>query len=291
MLAPTGVGAAEIRRVSPARHVLTLFGEYWWAVPEPLPTGAILAALADNGIKEGAARAAVARLVALDLLVTHRRGRRTAHALTDRARAMVADTVAWLRTFGRDEPAWDGRWSVIAFSVPEQQRSLRHASRSRLRWLGFAPLYDGVWISPRDAADDALTQLSSLGVDDVTAMRADLRTASPEGPRAAWDLVGIADRYAAFDTVLIEATAAVGGAPAAALAARHRLVLAWHRFREIDPALPIEVLPAPWPRAAAAERFAHAHAALGPAAAQRMREHVAVIDRELAAAVVSRRLD
>ncbi|WP_326709836.1 MULTISPECIES: hypothetical protein [unclassified Streptomyces] len=36
---------------------------------------------------------------------------------------------------------------MAAFSIPEQQRHVRHRVRSYLRWLGFAPLFDGLWVS------------------------------------------------------------------------------------------------------------------------------------------------
>ena len=54
-LADEGPNGLGIRRVSPVRQVLTIFGDYWWHVGEPMPTGALVAALADLGVKEAAA--------------------------------------------------------------------------------------------------------------------------------------------------------------------------------------------------------------------------------------------
>ncbi|MFG6403049.1 PaaX family transcriptional regulator C-terminal domain-containing protein [Microbacterium sp. P04] len=283
-----GGESIPVRRVSPARQVLTLFGDYWWRVPEALPTGSILGALGDLGVKEAAARAALGRLVDVDLLSAERDGRRTAHRLTDRGLAVVGDEAQWLDTFGVREQPWDGTWTVVAFSIPESQRALRHSSRSRLRWLGFAPLYDGVWISARDAAADALGQLSQLGVADVTAMRAQLERSGGASPRSAWNLDEIQRQYAAFATTLTDAE--TPGEPVNALALRSRLMLAWQAFRETDPALPSELLPSDWPRVPLRRRFAEVHASLGPASVERFTQLVSAIEPRLADRVTQRLL-
>ncbi|MEO3842923.1 hypothetical protein [Streptomyces sp. B22F1] len=53
---------------------------------------------------------------------------------------------------------WDGRWTLLAFSVPETRRADRHALRTRLGWAGFAPLRSGLWVSP-GTADGCLPAL------------------------------------------------------------------------------------------------------------------------------------
>lgn len=277
------------RRPSATRQVLTIFGDYWWHTDAPLPSGALVAAMVDLGMKEGTARATLSRLVARGLLIVGRAGRRTTHRLTDRARAIIDDQAEWLDRFGRGEPEWDGLWSVLAFSIPESRRALRHAARSRLRWRGFALLYDGVWISPLDAADTARRELLELGVDDVTSMRARLTSSHPGGPQSVWDIAGIRRQYDAFLSALHE-----GGVPdgaAATFAERSRLSLAWQNFRDVDVGLPSGLLPVDWPRAQCRRGFVERFNRLGPAAEDRMREHVSLIDPGLADEVTPRRLD
>ncbi|HET8926517.1 MAG TPA: hypothetical protein VFN24_01650, partial [Microbacterium sp.] len=87
---------APLRRVSPARQVLTLFGDYWWDVDEALPTGALIAALGDLGVKEAAARATLTRLTRMELLVPSRIGRRTTHRLSPQGRATIDAEAEWL---------------------------------------------------------------------------------------------------------------------------------------------------------------------------------------------------
>lgn len=280
------------RKRSPVHQILTLFGDYWLRVDEPLPTGAILAALADLGVKGPAARAALLRLAERGLLEPTRSGRRTSHALTDAGVAVIEDEAAWLRRFGRRDPEWDGAWSAIFFSIPETERPLRHAARTRLRWLGYAPLYDGVWISPFDADADALAALAALGVFDVASLRGALGIASGEAPTRAWDL-GPA-RVAYEDLLRRLAAEGDGGAPDVgaqeSLVRRTSLMLTWQAFRQLDPGHPLALMPEGWPRPIAREEFAAAYDRLGIRAEERMRAHIAAITPDLADRVTTNRL-
>ncbi|TDN91224.1 PaaX family transcriptional regulator C-terminal domain-containing protein [Microbacterium sp. BK668] len=283
-----GAASPGFRRTSPVRQVLTIFGDYWWHVAEPMPTGAIVTALTDLGLKEAAARATLTRMVRGDLLRADRVGRRTTHRLTPRAREVVDEEGAWLDAFGLVEVPWDGLWSVLAFSIPEAERSSRHLARARLRWLGFAPLYDGVWLSPRDRAGEAMAQLQELGVRDVTSMRATLETSIAGGPQSAWDLDDVAAEYRRF-------AASVGGEvelgdPVAAFRERMRIMLGWQAFRVRDTGMPAELVPADWPRVSTRRAWARRYNALGECAEQRMRGLVAEIDAGLAELVSRRRM-
>lgn len=274
------------RRISPVRQVLTIFGDYWWKVAEPLPTGAIVTALTDLGLKEAAARATLTRMVRGDLLVADRVGRRTTHRLSPHAEEIVDEEGVWLETFGLVEPRWDGLWTVLAFSIPEAERSSRHLARSRLRWLGFAPLYDGVWLSPRDRASEAMAHLRDLGVRDVTVMRATLETSIAGGPQSAWALSEVAGEYRRFAAEIDAAP--VPADPVAAFRERMRVMLGWQAFRVRDTGMPAELVPADWPRVPTRRAWARRYDELAAAAEARMRALVSEIDPG-AAALVSRR--
>ena len=287
-LADEGPNGSGIRRASPVRQVLTIFGDYWWHVEEPMPTGALVAALGDLGVKEAAARATLSRMTRTDLLTVDRVGRRTVHRLTERAAAIVDEVVEWLDSFGVEEAPWDGLWSVLAFSIPESQRATRHLARSRLKWLGFAPLYDGLWISPRDRAAEAMAQLRELDVKDVTSMRASLDTSIEGGPQAAWDLDAVAAQYRDFADAL--RTGVPPSSATEAFAERTRLMLGWQAFRVLDTGMPAEFVPAGWPRTTARRAWAQRYDELGDAAEARVREHVGAIAEDLSALVTARRL-
>lgn len=276
------------RRNFPAHQVLTLFGDYWWRVPDPLPTGALLSGLGDLGVNEPAARAAISRLVDQGLLEASREGRRTSHALSARGQQVVRDEARWLVLFGCRDAQWDGLWSVIAFTIPEAQRAQRHVARARLRWLGYAPLYDGVWISPFDTRAQAEESLKDVGVPDVTSSRAALRMSDPAGPARAWDMEEVRHSYLEFIERATDLSRHADPLPA--FVARTGLMLAWQTFRQSDPDHPSEILPPDWPRRPARAAFATAYNVLGDPAEERMRMHVAKVSPALAQLVSVQRL-
>ncbi len=128
----------------PPRLLLTLLGDYWWRRTESLPSAALVALLAEFGVSDSAARAALSRLTRNQLLVTSKSGRRTVVRLSARAAEILDEGGRHIFSFGRTVEPWDGMWSLVAFSIPEHNRAARDALRKQLRWLGFAPLYDGL---------------------------------------------------------------------------------------------------------------------------------------------------
>src|ERR1700761_3117903 len=112
----TSPGAVAQR---PPRLLLTLLGDYWWQRTEPLPSAAIVALLAEFGVSDSAARAALSRLTRNGLLVTSRNGRRTYVRLSARAAGILDDGARRIFSFGAPASPWDGMWSLVAFSIPE----------------------------------------------------------------------------------------------------------------------------------------------------------------------------
>jgi phenylacetic acid degradation operon negative regulatory protein len=272
----------------PPRLLLTLLGDYWWQRTESLPSAALVALLAEFGVSDSAARAALSRLTRNKLLVTAKNGRRTFVRLSDRAADILDEGASHIFSFGLGTKPWDGMWSIVAFSIPEDNRAARDALRKELRWLGFAPLYDGLWVSPRDHAAEVVGQLAELGITTATAFRA---TAVPgvglEGlPQRAWDLDDLQDRYGRFVEYaerLRERALAGRISPVEALVERTRVMDEWRAFPGLDPDLPGELLPATWPRAAARDLFISAYDLLGPVAVHRVRQIIARYSRDLAA--------
>ena len=292
----------------PPRLLLTLLGDYWWQRTESLPSAAIVGLLAEFGVSDSAARAALSRLTRNGLLVTSRSGRRTFVRLSRRAADVLDDGGRRIFSFGATPAPWDGMWSLVAFSIPEEHRSARDELRKELRWLGFAPLYDGLWVCPRDHAGDVMARLKDLGISTATAFRATalpavsaVTAAGPAGadaadgaggalvtadiPARAWDLSGLRDRYQEFTEfagLLRDQTVAGEITTADALVARTRVMNEWRAFPAMDPDLPYELLPPAWPRAAARDLFITCYDLLGPLAARRVRQIIARYSPELA---------
>ena len=264
----TSPGAAAQR---PPRLLLTLLGDYWWQRTEPLPSAAIVALLAEFGVSDSAARAALSRLTRNGLLVTSKTGRRTFSRLSSRAAEILDDGARRIFSFGAASQPWDGMWSLVAFSIPEDNRAARDALRKQLRWRGFAPLYVGY--------------LKDLDITTGTAFRASSVPADGEIPARAWDLDGLRQRYEcfiAFAGQLRDAAVAGRVPPTDALIARTRVMDEWRAFPALDPDLPAELLPSAWPRASARELFIGCYDLLGPLAALRVRQIITRYSPELA---------
>jgi phenylacetic acid degradation operon negative regulatory protein len=271
----------------PQHLLITLLGDYWFGRREHLPSAALVRLLAEFGVTPVGARAALSRLARRGLLESSKVGRRTYYGLTGRTAAVIADGARRIFSFGTGSRSWSGQWTVAAFSIPEEQRDLRHALRSRLRWLGFAPLYDGVWVTAGDEAAAATAALKELEIGMATVMTAVVAPGSPLSgdPLAAWDLGGLRRRYQEFVGKygpLLERIGAGEVGASEALVARTAVMHEWRNFPNLDPDLPPELLPQPWPRAEARRVFAEDYNGLGPLALVRVRQVLAEESPELA---------
>ena len=266
---------------------MTLFGDYWHARTEPLPSAALVELLAEFAITESSARAALNRLTKRGLLTSSKRGRNTYYGVEPRALPLLQQTFQRYVAFGNEQArTWDGTWTLVAFSVPEVQRRLRHAVRSRLRWLGFAALYDALWCSPWEDLDAVLATLSELGVRSATIMRADIDPRSSVRARSAWDLEAVKHKYMEFEQrfspILDDARR---GAMTASQALVHRTAVmdSWRDFLGIEPDLPAELLPEDWPRSRMRALCFEVHDSLAPVAQARCQQILAKHSPELAA--------
>jgi phenylacetic acid degradation operon negative regulatory protein len=247
---------------SPQDLAVTLLADYSVHTRAWLPSAAIVALLAESGVTAGAARTAISRLARRDVLESSRRGRHTSYRLTGSAAAALASGGIRIAAFTSDAESWDGHWTLVAFSVPQDGEARRRALRGRLRWLGYAPLYDALWISPRRLTDREAGQLADLGAGVLTAFQAralDLDGVPCRDPLDAWDLPAIAERYQAFvgrwDAFLPRIRSGqVDGAEA--VQARTEVMDSYRRFVVLDPRLPVRLMPENWPRERAREVFA-----------------------------------
>ena len=281
------VGEVDVPRVQSGPHpqhlLTTVMGEYLDSADAALPAAALVAVLGEFGVTAASARAALSRVVRRGLVAVRATGRAPLYHVTPAAIARHRSTMHRFLAFGAVPRAWDGQWLVVSYSLPESRHAQRHAVRKALGGLGFARLYDSVWISPwadPDAVSEALREL--LGVVagarwSVMRARFDDET-GPGGPVAAYDLTGVASAYREFVDEHAPLRAAVREGrvdAAAALVARTRVMDAWRRFAVVDPDLPAHLLPHSWPRGEARETFLEIHSALGPLAQGRLVELMA----------------
>ncbi len=125
-----------------------MLGEFVLPAAEPVWTGALVGGLAEVGVEEKAARQSLSRTAAEGLLAAERDGRRVRWHLTAPGRRLLEEGAERIYGFGRQPQRWDGRWLVLAVSVPETQRQLRHRLRTRLTWAGLGSPLPGLWVTP-----------------------------------------------------------------------------------------------------------------------------------------------
>jgi phenylacetic acid degradation operon negative regulatory protein len=140
--------------------------------------------------------------------------------------------------------------------------------RAALGYLGYAPLGETTWISPRPSVElDPLFEAERV--------RAQRFHATYDGDAhgllaRVWELDGLARAYQRWLSLAAELIAAVGpdAADPAIFALRTALVHEWRKFLFTDPGFPAALLPAGWPGHEAARVFRAESARLLPGASR-----------------------
>ena len=263
-----------------ARQMLvTLMADYWLGEGALAPSGALVDLMQAFGVAEPGTRTLLSRLTKAGRLAVVREGRRTFYRLSEQAHARLSSGLEQIAGFDRLPAHPSDHWTCVAFSLPEERRKDRQKLRQGLAWMGFAPLYDGLWVSPRAAADDVRALVESLGVEAASVFEGDIRgVGSLRGnPADAWDIPKLRGLYWQFLAASEPALARLehGFDPASALEVRTQLINVWRAYPLLDPGLPQAFLPADWPRGQAQARFLALYNGLAPLALARVRGAVA----------------
>jgi len=269
---------------SPQSLAVTLLADYTLPARAWLPSAAIVALLAESGVTTASGRTAISRLTRRAVLESSRHGRRSSYRLTQPAADNLARGGRWIARFAAEVEPWDGWWTLIAFSLPQEATAERRALRGQLRWLGYAPLYDGLWVSPHPLEEKVATELSKVAVDTMSVFRArhvEIEAIADQRPIEAWDTAALARRYDSFIrrwSALLPGVAAGTVTGAAAVRARTEVMDAYRRFPVLDPLLPSELMPADWPRQAARDVFVAVYDGLAEPAEEHVRAVAARYD-------------
>lgn len=243
--------------------LLTVMGELVLRRGGPVWTTTLLTVLSDLGFAEKNSRQALSRLADQGLLRGERIGRLSRWHLTGTSLDLLTEGTERIFNFLGEGPAWDGQWLVVTFSVPEESRSARVRLRRELGFAGFGFPGPGVAVCAHaeregrareilDRLGTGATCLSFLG-------RPAAATTDAELVGRSWDLHRLAGEYRSFIGAFDRLPAPAD--PAAACRGVTELVHEWRRFPSIDPELPEDLLPAPWPGHAAKALFDRCHGA------------------------------
>jgi phenylacetic acid degradation operon negative regulatory protein len=245
--------------LQPQDLVLTLLGTYVRPFARTVWSGGLVLLLGEFGFSDGAARAALTRLVRRDLIERVRSGRLVHYRLTPRCERLLIEGDGRILTLGR-LPADAGPWTVLWHQIPEERRLERTRLGRRLRFLGFGSVQDSVWVAPHDHCTEVAELLGELDVAGFASLfLASLRVGPglPAMVARAWDLSGLGERYDAFCTEFaryVEPDAPSLG-DRDAFMVRTRLMHAFRGFAQLDPELPDELAPLSRSREHAVEIF------------------------------------
>ncbi|MDQ0693065.1 PaaX family transcriptional regulator C-terminal domain-containing protein [Arthrobacter sp. W4I7] len=255
--------------------VLTMLGDYWQQEASWLPSRLIIALGAHLGITASAASTALSRLAGRGVLEQSSAGRSSRYRLTEAARVRLQIGFRQVSEFGSESRQWDGMWTVVGFSIPESARETRELLRSRLKWLGFSPLYGALWVCPWDRTEAVDEACAAYGVANYVVFRS--RTSSLQGrePIEAWALDEMREQYHPFIETYsrsIPGSPDRALSPAEAFRLRTEIMDSWRAFPWNDPGLPRELLPADFPLLTARKLFVSAYNSLADPALEHVRE-------------------
>lgn len=257
-----GAGSVRLPRRqsgnSPQGLAVTLLADYTLRSRALLPSAAVVALLAEAGVSHAGARTAISRLARRGVLEGSRQGRNSFYRLTEAAASYLATGGRAIASSAAGGRRWDRHWTVIAFSLPQSERTQRRVLRGQLRWLGYAPLYDGLWVSPHDLTERVKAQLAQLAPGAMTVFRArhvELGATIGRSPLEAWDTAAIAGQYEGFIRRWDPLLSRMPVTGAEAVRARTEVMNTYRRLPIIDPELPIELLPPGWLRDRAGDLF------------------------------------
>jgi phenylacetic acid degradation operon negative regulatory protein len=262
---------------SPQGLTVTLLADYTLRTLAWLPSAAIVALLEEAGVSHPGARTAISRLARRGVLEGRRHGRQSSYRLSPAAAMFLTIGASSILAPTDGIEPWDEQWTLVAFSLPQGGNAERRGLRAQLRWMGFAPLYDGLWVSPRELTDKAREPLEQLALGAMTVFRArhlDLSAAAGRAPIDAWDTAAISGEYASF----IECWSAVPPrmhagqiTGAEAVRVRTEVMDTYRRLPILDPQLPARLLSPGWLREPARDLFAALYDGLAKTAEDHVR--------------------
>jgi phenylacetic acid degradation operon negative regulatory protein len=242
-----------------------LYGDHLRSRGARAPVAALVRLLNPLGISAAAVRTAVSRMARQGWLEAVRLPAGAGYALTPRAVGRLDEAAE--RIYRHGLPDWDGRWHLLVIERV-RDRARRERLRAGLSYLGYAPIDETTWVSPRRSVE-------LDGLLEAERVRAERFEACHDGDARGlvarvWDLDGLARAYQRWLGMARELVAPVGPdtPDEAVFAARSVLVHEWRKFLFRDPGLPAELLPARWPGHVAADLFDTESARLLPAAAR-----------------------
>ncbi|HEX7065022.1 MAG TPA: phenylacetic acid degradation operon negative regulatory protein PaaX [Bacillales bacterium] len=250
--------------------IFTLYGDYISHYGSEIWIGSLIRLLQAFGHNEQSVRAAISRMSKQGWVQSRREGNKSYYCLTERGRKRINEAAK--RIFKLQPEAWDGKWRMLMYTIPEEKRAIRDELRKEIVWSGFGMLANGFWISPNRLEK----QVNDLIDKYEIAPYVHFFVSEYQGPheneqlvRECWDLDEINERYEQFinhysrkfviGKSKIEKGEMTDGE---CFVERTRLVHEYRKFLFVDPGLPEELAPEKWLGGYASSLFSDYYKAL-----------------------------
>jgi phenylacetic acid degradation operon negative regulatory protein len=255
--------AGNTRTARPSDVILDLYGTYARPLGGAFTIADLIGLGEMLGVGQQAIRSSVSRMSKAGLLDRIRIADAAGYGLTAFGRELLDEGDRRIFSAPESSRLADG-WTLVLFSIPEDERGDRYQLRTQLSARGFGSLGPRSCIGCWHAYDDAVSVTTRLGLaDNVDIFRADYTAFGTPADlvRRCWDLAEIRapyDRFITNFTAMDLATRKVRSQPATqeTFVAYTNAVSSWRYMPYHDPMLPAELLPADWPAPAAAALFA-----------------------------------
>ena len=225
------------------------------------------------GLTADQVRSCLRRLVAEGLFTRTGEGRDAVLEATSAGLAVLRSTSArHVLAYAQDAAGrgWDRRWRLVAFAIPESRRAGRDGFRDRLLALGAAPIHNGLYVSPHRWEVEVAAEIERFDIGGFITLATtdDLSVGGTSDPRelaaTLWPLDLVAARYREFIEMYREVPDQLehlrrrGGKLSESdfLPGALNIAIRFNQCFDLDPLLPPELLPKPWPGREAREILA-----------------------------------
>ena len=149
-------------RVHAKSLISTFFGDVVLPIDGFTWVETIASALEPLGVNERLVRTSLFRLREEGWVDATRAGRKSYYQLT--AAAVSQTKLAERLIYYRDNPKWDGTWTLLFLVVQPLDKELRNQLEQELSWIGFGPVTNNVWAHPGEKAELVAERIERLGL-------------------------------------------------------------------------------------------------------------------------------
>lgn len=243
----------DVRSGSATSILRSIAGLYLRGAPTAVARTQVVRLAIAAGVSQSAAQTSITRLVDRGLLQVEPQGK---VFVSKPAQAMFSRGDR--RIFSPRQMDDGDQWTLVAYSLPESLRPVRHQLRKYFSQLGGGLVSSGLWIFPHYLNAEVVEVLASLQVRKNATLfvtgEPEFAHSAPVSARAWWDLDKLQELHTDFIAAvsLLDPTS---WGEAESYRCYVRLIDAWRAIPYLDPGLPPAMLPSSWPGSQSRELF------------------------------------